>query len=152
MQVLRDVLIAAGELDKYFEGVAPVTLWRAKKRGQEDVFSLIEEPMTSSGGIPRPADVTIDPGPDGTSWVRVQHRPRGISTFDKTNIFKGQHWEYYRIEKGTELPTGLAIVKDSFNPRFGAFHYTIAPARDMPLEQFKSLLRVLSSRLIREVA
>jgi hypothetical protein len=152
MQVLRDVLIEAGEIDRYFEGVAPVTLWRAKRRDQENVFALITQPLTTSGGANRPAEIQVAPGADGTPWVYVQSAPRGISTFDKGSVFKGRHWEHYRIEKGTELPMGLAIVRDRFSLRFGAIHYTIAPDRDMPLDQFKSLLRVLATRLIREVA
>lgn len=50
------------------------------------------------------------------------------------------------------LPDGLAIVRDNYNPRFDATHYTIAPAFDMPLERFRALLRLLASNLIWEVA
>jgi hypothetical protein len=50
------------------------------------------------------------------------------------------------------LPNGLAIVKDNFNPRLGATHYTIAPAHDMPLEQFKMLLNQLAMNAIKEAA
>lgn len=151
MRLLRDVLIEAGELDRYFEGRAPVTLWRAKKKDSEHAFDLVEAPFQTRNG-PRPADITIEPGPDGQPWVRVQPSPRGASTFDKANVFKGSSWEYYRIEAGTTLPDGIAIVKDNYNPRFQATHYTIAPAFDMPLERFRALLRLLASNLVREVA
>ena len=90
MKLLRDVLIEAGELDRYFEGKAPVTLWRAKRRGPSDLFELVEAPVVRAGGVPRPADITITQGTDGQDWVRVQSRPRGISTFDKPNLFKGK--------------------------------------------------------------
>lgn len=52
--------------------------------------------------------------------------------------------------KGTVLPVGLAIVKDRFNDRVGATHYTIAPAYDMPLSQFKNLLNQLAVKVVKE--
>jgi hypothetical protein len=92
------------------------------------------------------------PGPDGQKWVRVESSPRGASTFDQPRVFKGNQWVYYRIEAGTELPSGLAVVRDKFNRNYGARHYTIAPAWDMPLETFKLLLQKLANKLTREVA
>lgn len=153
MKVLKDVLIKAGEIDKYFDGRVPVTLWRANKKGSTGhIFDLVEKPLYRSGGIPRPADIKIDERKDGSRWVKVEHFPRGISTFDAQGIFKGANWEYYRIEAGTEIPVGLAIVRDGYNRIYGAHHYTIAPAWDMPLDQFKALLRQFAMKLIREVA
>lgn len=105
--------------------------------------------MTKGG--PRPPDITIEDGENGEKWVRVKPSPRGASTFDKPNVFKGSGWEYYRIQAGTLLPVGLAIVRDHYNPRFQAVHYTIAPAYDMPLDAFKRLLQELAKGLIREV-
>lgn len=54
------------------------------------------------------------------------------------------------IPEGTLLPEGLAIVKDQYNSRFKSTHYTIAPAYDMPLSQFKSKLNTLANSLIKE--
>ncbi len=54
--------------------------------------------------------------------------------------------------KGAVLPVGLAIVRDEFNSNFEATHYTIAPAYDMPLEQFKGLLVQLLKHVIKEAA
>lgn len=48
------------------------------------------------------------------------------------------------------LPQGLAIVKDEYNTQFDATHYTIAPAFDMPLSQFKAKLQQLAKLLIKE--
>jgi len=48
------------------------------------------------------------------------------------------------------LPRGLAIVKDSYNDTVMARHYTIAPAYDMPLSQFKQLLSKFASSVIKE--
>lgn len=153
METLRDVLIAADEIDRYFGGRAPVTLWRAKRVDPKThLFSLIEEPITRPGGKVRPADIKIEMGPDGQEWVRARYYPGGISTFDKRDIFKGNQWEYYRIEAGTVLPPGLAIVRDGYNRTYGATHYTIAPDRDMPLSLFKALLHELAHHLIREAA
>lgn len=153
MKILKDVLIQAGQIDEYFDGRTPVTLWRAKKKSLPgDVFELVEKPLYKSGGIPRPADIRIEEGKDGRRWVKVEYFPRGISTFDAPRTFKGKSWEYYRIEAGTEIPPGLAIVKDGYNRNYGAHHYTIAPAWDMPLNHFKSLLRLLAAKLIREAA
>jgi hypothetical protein len=41
-------------------------------------------------------------------------------------------------------------MKDEYNSRFSATHYTIAPAYDMPLDQFKSKLAQLAAKLIKE--
>jgi hypothetical protein len=146
-------LIAADEIDRYFGGRAPVTLWRAKRADpREHMFSLVEQPIVRPGGKLRPADIKIEIGPDGQEWVWARYYPGGISTFDKRNVFKGYQWEYYRIEAGTVMPPGLAIVRDGYNRAYGATHYTIAPDWDMPLSQFKGLLSELARHMIREVA
>ncbi|WP_431266512.1 hypothetical protein ACQ859_11045 [Roseateles chitinivorans] len=56
------------------------------------------------------------------------------------------------MNAGTRLPTGLAVVRDNKNVNYDATHYTIAPAFDMPLEQFKYLLNELAKNAIKEVA
>jgi len=96
-------------------------------------------------GRVRKPDITIDNG-----WVKVKHWPRGISTFDKPGIPKGKDWVHYKIPAGAELPKGLAIVKDSYNDTVMATHYTIAPAYNMPLPQFKLLLNKFASSVIKE--
>ena len=88
---------------------------------------------------------------NGERWVLVKDKPRGLSTFDKPGIPPGKGWEYYRIPAGTRLPEGLAIVEDNYNEKFKATHYTIAPAFDMPISQFKGKLLELAAELIREV-
>lgn len=148
--VLKDVLIQTGKIDRYFEGSVPADLWRAKNRKSSGaVFDFIEENTMLSNGRPRQADIKIE-SKNGVKWVSVKQQPRGISTFDRAGLPKGKDWEYYRIPKGTVLPAGLAIVKDQFNTKFQSTHYTIAPAYDMPLAQFKSLLVFLSQRIIKE--
>lgn len=152
VQALKDVLIEAGEIDRYFDGHAPVPLWRARKKdATTGIFELVEKEVVREGRRPRPADITIKPV-DGEDWVFVKNFPRGLSTFDKPRVFRGRSWEYYRIEAGTELPHGLAIVRDGYNRAYGAHHYTIAPAWDMKLADFKKLLTILAKSLIKEAA
>ena|GEM_PF-3364423 len=71
--------------------------------------------------------------------------------FDKPNLFKGA-WNYYKIPAGTNLPEGLVIVRDYYNPSYEATHYTVAPAYDMPLERFKALLAALAKLLEKDVS
>jgi hypothetical protein len=147
VEVLKDVLIETGEIARFFGNTVPVNLWRAKKlRDPKPLFALVEEEITRPRGAPRRPDITID-----GDWVRVRNRPRGISTFDQPNIFKGK-WEYFKLPAGTVLPEGLVVVKDNFNKAFGATHYTIAPERDMPLETFKCLLNELLGLVEKEQA
>jgi hypothetical protein len=148
--VLKDVLIAAGEIDKYFES-APVHLWRAHRtRERGALFGLVEADSVLSNGRLRSADITIE-FVNGVKWVRCGPAPRGLSTFDAPKTFSGTSWDYYKIPKGTVLPLGLAIVKDKYNSRLGATHYTIAPAWDMRLNDFKKLLNRLASAIKRDV-
>jgi len=148
--LLKDVLISKGKLESYFEGAVPTTLWRAlNRKANQNVFDFIEQPMMLSNGRPRPADIKIE-SRAGVKWVCIKDRPRGLSTFDQPGLPEGKDWEYYKIPKGTVLPEGIAVVKDEYNTRFGATHYTIAPAYDMPLDQFKSKLAQLAAKLIKE--
>ncbi len=151
MEVLKDILISVGDLDRYYEN-SPVNLWRAKRiKDNGSLFGLVEKDKILSNGQVRPADIKII-SKNGVEWVSCKPSPRGISTFDKPNIFKGNSWEYYKIPQGTKLPSGLAIVKDKYNSRMNATHYTLAPVCDMPLAQFKSLLDRLAIIVKRDVA
>jgi len=148
-EVLKDILISVDDIGRYYEK-SPVNLWRAKKiKDKGTLFGLIEDDKVLSSGQVRPADITIAVK-NGVKWVSCRPSPRGISAFDKPNIFAGSSWEYYQIPKGTMLPAGLAIVRDKYNRRMGATHYTIAPAHDMPLSLFKSLLDQLAILVLRE--
>ena len=148
--LLKDVLIAKGQLDKYFDGNVPLNLWRSMNiKKNKEIFEIEEQGFVLSNGRPRPADIKIELR-NGVKWVFVKQRPRGISTFDKAGAPSGKDWIYFKIPKGTVLPAGLAIVKDEYNNYYGAVHYTIAPAHDMPLEQFKMLLRKLESIIRKE--
>lgn len=148
--VLKDVLIEKGMIENYFDGKVPTNLWRAFKRNSgKQILDFVEESFILSNGRPRVADIKIETR-NGEKWVFVKDRPRGVSTFDKPGVPDGKGWDYFRIPKDTVLPEGLAIVKDLYNTRFQATHYTIAPAYDMPLSQFKSKLNALANSLIKE--
>lgn len=151
VSVLKDVLISKSQLDRYFEGSVPVNLWRAMNmKASGHPFEFIESPTVLSNGRPRRADIKIEVV-QGEQWVRINNRPRGISTFDSPGAPAGKNWAYFRIPKGTVLPYGLAIVRDEYNTVYEATHYTLAPAFDMPLARFKLLLKQLAFSLVREV-
>lgn len=148
--LLKDVLLDKGQIHRYYEGFVPVNLWRGLNvRKNMALFELIEDTQILSNGRPRPADISIT-GSGAEARVNVKEQPRGISTFDKPGIPQGPHWEHYRIPANTVLPEGLAIVKDQYNPRYEAYHYTIAPAYDMPLAKFKLLLNRLAQSVVKE--
>ena len=150
ISILKDILISKNQIEKYFEGTTPVNLWRALNvKRNTHPFDFIEQASVLSNGRPRSADVKIEIV-RGVSWIRVKGRPRGLSTFDKPGLPAGKHWEYYKIPEGTRLPLGLAIVRDEYNTKFNATHYTLAPAYDMPLEHFKMLLNQLAHVLVKE--
>ncbi len=152
MKYLKDVLISTGDIDKYYDDLVPVNLWRAKNlSNKEPIFSMVEHKIVRNNGKVRPADISIYQN-NGIDWVSIVERPRGISTFDRPNVFKRGKWEYYKIPAGTVLPNGLAIVEDGYNVALGAKHYTIAPAFDMPLNSFKELLNNLAQKLVKETA
>ncbi|XZZ64078.1 hypothetical protein ACJJIF_03280 [Microbulbifer sp. SSSA002] len=93
------------------------------------------------------ADIKVYKHSNGEKWVSVENRPRGVSTFDKEGVPPGKGWEYYKIPAGTIIPDGLAIVRDGYNKKFDAIHYTIAPAYDMSLRQFKTALAAFAAEL-----
>lgn len=142
---LKDVFISMGELESYFDGMVPVNLWRGlNKKRNAGLFDLIESPFKMSNGKIRKPDLTIENG-----WVRVKHWPRGISAFDRPGVPKGKDWVHYKIPAGTRLPAGLAIVQDSYNESFAATHYTIAPAHDMSIANFRLLLKNFAAEIER---
>lgn len=148
--ILKDVLIEKGMIENYFDGKVPTNLWRALKRNSStQVLGFIEDSFILSNGRPRAADIKIE-SRGGEKWVCVKDRPRGVSTFDRPGVPSGKGWDYFKIPKDTILPDGLAIVKDLYNTKFKATHYTIAPAYDMPLSQFKSKLNTLAISMMKE--
>ncbi len=83
---LKEVFIALGELERYYDGVVPVNLWRGLSiKKNVGLFNLIEKPFKMLNGRARKPDITIENG-----WVKVKYWPRGISTFDKPDVPKGK--------------------------------------------------------------
>ncbi|VAW70768.1 hypothetical protein MNBD_GAMMA09-1169 [hydrothermal vent metagenome] len=68
---------------------------------------------------------------------------QGTSLFDKPNTFIGKQWEHIEISKGTKIPDGILIIKDDYNNRFEATHYSIVPDHPMSLKAYKLLLKQL---------
>lgn len=146
--VLKDIMIASDRLRDYFDGRVPVDLWRAinsKRPGH--IFDFVEREFVLSNGRPRPADISIEDR-NGVPWVCVADRPRGVSVFDKRGVPAGKDWSYVKIARGTVLPAGLAIVNDGYRESYDASHYTIAPERDMTLEEFRSHLHRLAQTIL----
>ncbi|MEY4580960.1 MAG: hypothetical protein RL701_5663 [Pseudomonadota bacterium] len=73
--VLKDIFIARGEIDRYFEGSVPVDLWRALNRKRPgELFDFVESEFVLSNGRVRPADISIEDR-SGIPWVFVRDRP-----------------------------------------------------------------------------
>ncbi|GGA24951.1 hypothetical protein [Dyella nitratireducens] len=71
---------------------------------------------------------------------------RGLSVFDKTNRAL-RNFEWYKIEKGTDIPEPLAVTRDSaLLESVKPIHYTVAPKDDMPLPLFLQYLKTLGSK------
>lgn len=65
----------------------------------------------------------------------------GFSAFNQiTAAMKARGKNVWRINKGSQLPAGISLVKDLTNPG----HYMLAPANDMPFKKFLGLLEELA--------
>ena len=80
-------------------------------------------------------------------WIKANGG--GVSLFDVLGA-PNKKWSYYRLPAGTPIPVGLVILKDNFNPKHNATHYTICPNWDMPLKNFLMLLDLLVPMLVSE--
>lgn len=109
------------------------------------LYPLLKSYLLSNGQVREPDIDTHQK--NGTTWVKANGG--GISLFDVLGV-PNKNWVYFRLPAGTVIPMGLVILKDSFNPRHKATHYTICPHWDMPLENFLMLLDQLIPMLIAE--
>lgn len=51
MKYLKEVLISAGDIDKYYDDLVPVNLWRAKNlSNKEPIFSMVEHKIVRNNG------------------------------------------------------------------------------------------------------
>jgi hypothetical protein len=69
---------------------------------------------------------------------------QGTSLFDTPGTFGEKNWMYFEIPERTEIPKGLIITKDAYNPKYKATHYSISPNYTMPKNQFIKLLDILA--------
>jgi len=152
IEILRDVLVELGEVERLIGRCHSLDLWRAIDASEaKDLFRLVENDIVRAPGKISQADITIRDY-RGEKWVYCRDFPRGVSTFDRAGVFRGDKWKYYKIPAGTMLPEGIVIVRDFYNLRYGATHHTIAPERDMALRQFRALLAEFATHIIGNVA
>ncbi len=60
-EVLKDFFVDIADIERYFDGVSPVNLWRGKKKEDSgSIFGLIDEAVTRANGQIRPPDITIE--------------------------------------------------------------------------------------------
>ena len=155
--VLKDLYKSKGKLENYFDVKTPVDLWRGQKRDliKKKRGALYPEltGFTRGDGTFRIPDVEVfERESDGVTMVRGcrcvagDGDYRGVSTFDVMPDL-GKSFMYFRIPGGTEIPEALAVTKDTFNRRFGGYHYTVAPKDDMPLSLFLVWLGAIEASL-----
>ncbi len=85
---------------------------------------------------PRPPRPSIDIVVDG-DLVKPTQPPTGASTFADIR-YAPLTGHYYRIDKGTPLPVGLAVIADGedVGGNHSPTHHTIYPALEMPFSEF----------------
>jgi len=143
------LFVERGDFRQFFNDKTPVDLHRF--RSERTKGRPVMEPELSGfqtkRGFRKP-DIVVFTGKDGTPWVEAG--TGGISVFDRP-VDMGSTAEYYVLPTGTILPAGSVVSKDTWNDRFGAFHYMIHPTFDMPLKQFLGLLQLLEVQLMKAI-
>ena len=120
-----------------FVKVVPVDLFRSGSINGPNLHKLRTMPPRT---IEQSFDVQIYVK-NGISFVSKD--TGGISTFDKIRPGIGNYW--WKIPKGTKIPAGLRISRDSNQtPSSNPTHYTIRPQSDMPLTRYIRLLQELA--------
>lgn len=142
---LKNIYKKAGFADRFWDEATPVDLWRLQKKTDFDKNTMVFQPHP--GSDEREPDVRVVER-DGQQMVLgcrcVKGEYRGVSTFDrKVTWFGSKTSKHFTLPANTLIPPGLAVTKDGKNPH-GAFHYTIAPKDDMPLDLFLQHLRFLA--------
>ncbi len=111
----------------------------------EDLFRLGRKTKAKMDYIrttpPRPEDIKWDVRIFDRNGIKyVDSKSGGLSLFNYRNPGLGTLW--WKLPKGTKLPTGLHVSIDKGGER-GKSHFTVRPLYDMPLEQFLKRLRDL---------
>ena len=149
---LREIYVAAGLSDRFWDTTTPTALWRAQKKTDFDAGEMALQPHP--GSEIRLSDVKVVDRDNqlfvlGCRCIKGDYR--GVSTFDmKVTWFGSKTTKHFKIPADTKIPEGLAVTKDHKIPQ-GAFHYTIAPKDDMPLALFLQQLKTMSQRATLEL-
>lgn len=145
METIEKLLISKGELDRIYVGSTSLYLWRSLHKSLRPKNPLYPdfEPREVRAGVLRAPDVEVKQI-GGMEHV-VARLGQGTSLFDKPGTFGDANWVYFEIPEGTEIPAGLIITKDSYNPKYKATHYSISPNYTMPKLQLIKLLDKLAS-------
>lgn len=156
---LKEIYSKAGKSSDFFDGNTPIDLWRAQSNDdfKKEVFLMRPHPgydrKDMNGNVigKRLPDVDIFEM-DGQLFVRgcrcIHGDYRGISLSDKPLQFKGV-WHHYLVPKGTTIPAGLMVTRDTLNHKTGIRHYTLGPKDDMPLALFLATLKIVADLAIR---
>lgn len=157
---LKTIYAREGKSSRYFDGETPCELYRGQhpsehKKGAYFMAPVDErvevDPLTKQSVVVRQADVKVVMR-DGQRFVLgvrcTKGDFRGLSLFDKPMSWFKPSWYNFKLPRGAKIPENLAIVKDDFNPRRDATHYTIAPKDDMTYELFMQSLKVVASQTI----
>lgn len=111
-------------------------------------FYLVPEEVFRLGNSNSPRLSNVRPRDVDTMKINgvvvVIANGKGISVFDKEGIMRSpmSGW-VWRFSPNTPLPIGLKLVKDK------AHHFSIAPARNMPVDKYKGLLEELALKASR---
>lgn len=144
MDTIEKLLVSKGELERIYFGELKLYLWRSLHKNVKTANPLYPdfEPREIRAGVLRAPDVEIK------LMAGIEHvvstLGQGTSLFDKPGCFGEGNWKYFEIPEGTEIPKGLIITKDTFNPKYKATHYSISPNYTMPKLQFIKLLDKLA--------
>lgn len=146
----EDLYLDKRKLGELFDSSYPldVNLWRGQKpddAGKPILYPILKSFLLSNGKTRDPDIKTYQKGDE--QWI--DSKSGGVSLFDKFGV-PNKKWLYYRLSAGMEIPHGLYIVKDNYNPRHESHHYSIKAGWDMPLKKFLMLLDELAINLVAE--
>lgn len=149
---LKNIYLAAGVGERFWDTSTPTALWRAQKKTEFDAGAMSLDPHP--GNETRLADVRVVDRDNqrivlGCRCIKGDYR--GVSTFDlKVTWYGAKTTKHFKIPADTGIPPGLAVTKDYQNDH-GAFHYTIAPKDDMPLPLFLQHLKTMHQKATLEL-
>ncbi|WDE09117.1 hypothetical protein SG34_030590 [Thalassomonas viridans] len=147
MITLEEIIIARGDIEKVYKSNISLTLWRAVHKSAKGnitnpLYPDLKERELANGRI-RAADVATYRDAKGVLYVKSEES-RGTSLSDIRAIFGLKSWDYVVIPAKTRIPEKLIITKDHFVAAKKAWHYSISPNFDMPVDDFLAALDELA--------